>query len=529
MERKFIFVTGGVLSSLGKGILSSSIAKILKAKTNAAISLMKIDPYLNCDAGTLNPFEHGEVFVTRDGHECDLDLGNYERFLDVPAVKEQNLMMGAIYRELADKERHGDFLGKTVQLIPHATDAIKKRIRQCAEKTNSDVLVVEIGGTIGDMESEIVIESARQMKYEAKPGDVLFIHLALVPTIITGEEKTKPLQHSVTALLSRGIMPDLIVGRTAEMLKSESKIKIARQCNVREEDVFCSPNANTIYGVPLILEKQHMGKSIANKLGLMPTNENGLSEWRALVENMQNLTDTVKIAVVGKYAHSKDAYMSVFEALTHAGVHAGVKVDAQLIDAEKEENLSKKLVDFDGFIVPGGFGSRAVEGKIKTIKYCRENDRPFLGICYGFQLSVIEIARNVLELKGADTTENNPSTPYPVIDLLPEQKNVRDKGATMRLGAKKTLLKQNTMAFDIYDSVEILKRFRHRFEMNPLYVEKLQNAGVVFSGTDETKEIMKVLELKNNKFFFGTQYHPEFDSRLERPEEAFLELVKAAK
>lgn len=529
MERKFVFVTGGVLSSLGKGILSSSIAKMLKAKTSASVSLMKIDPYLNCDAGTLNPFEHGEVFVTQDGHECDLDLGNYERFLDVNAVKEQNLMMGSIYKELAERERRGDFLGKTVQLIPHATDTTKRKIRQCADKTNSDILVVEIGGTIGDMESEIVIESARQMKYEERQGNVIFVHLALVPTIVTGEEKTKPLQHSVTALLSRGIMPDLIVGRSVEMLKPDSKIKIARQCNVREEDVFCSPNASTIYAVPLILEEQGMDKKIAEKLMVERAKPTGLTEWRTLVEKMLGLKDEINIAVVGKYAHAKDAYMSVFEALTHAGVHAGVRVNAELIDAEKEENLARKLVDYNGFVVPGGFGSRAVQGKIQAIKYCRENNRPLLGICYGFQLSIIEIARNVLELKEADTTENNPATLHPVIDLLPEQREVADKGATMRLGVKKTLIKPSTTAFSIYNSTEIYKRFRHRFEMNPNYVEKMQDAGVVFSGTDERQEIMKVLELKGRGFFFGTQYHPEFDSRLEKPEEAFLQLVKAAK
>ncbi len=524
--RKFIFVTGGVLSSLGKGILASSIAKILKHKDGHQVSLMKIDPYLNCDAGTLNPFEHGEVFVTQDGHECDLDLGNYERFTDVYSIREQNLMMGRVYRSLVEKERSGDYLGKTVQLIPHATNEIKKSIKQCAEKTKSEILVVEIGGTVGDIEGEVVLEAARQMKYEA-PNDVLFIHLALVPTIITGEEKTKPIQHSVRALQARGITPSLLIARTTNHLATDSRKKIAMQCSVDETDIYFSPNVASIYKLPILLEKQEIDKTIAKKFDIKTSNNEKFEEWKKLVEKLEQCTDEVNIAVVGKYAASKDAYMSVFEALTHAGAHNNVKVNGKLIDATQVD--STNLKDYHGFVIPGGFGGRAVEGKIKAIKHSRENNAPLLGICYGFQLTVVEMARNVLGWQDANTTEIDQNTGHPVIDLLPEQKNVKEKGATMRLGVKKTLIKKDTQAYKIYNSEVIYKRFRHRWEMNPAYVENMKDAGITFSGTDETGKINKVLEVKNHPFLFGIQFHPEFDSRLERPEESFFELVKQSK
>jgi len=528
VSRKFIFVTGGVLSSLGKGILASSIAKILKHKDGHNVSLMKIDPYLNCDAGTLNPFEHGEVFVTQDGHECDLDLGNYERFLDVFAIKEQNLMMGQVYKSLVEKERKGDYLGKTVQLIPHATNEVKKLIKLSGEKTNCEVLVVEIGGTVGDIESEVVLEAARQMKYEDSEN-VLFIHLALVPTIITGEEKTKPMQHSVRALQARGITPDLLIARTTNHMSETSKEKLALQCSVREEDIYFSPNVDTIYRLPLTLETQGIDQTICNKFKLPTSNGEKFQEWKALIKKFENCKDEVDIGVVGKYATSKDAYMSVFEALTHAGVHNNVKVNSHLIDATDVESQKASLKNMDGIVIPGGFGGRAVEGKIKAIQYCRENNKPLLGICYGFQLSIVEIARNVIGWKDANTSEINENTKHPVIDLLPEQKNISDKGATMRLGVKKTLLKPNTVAHSIYKSEVIYKRFRHRWEMNPDYVKDLEDAGVIFSGTDEIGKINKVLELKNHPFLFGVQFHPEFDSRLERPEESFVKLIEASK
>ncbi len=527
MKRKYIFVTGGVLSSLGKGIVASSIAKLVKHKTSAKASLMKIDPYLNCDAGTLNPFEHGEVFVTRDGYECDLDLGNYERFLNDFAIKEQNLMMGQIYRNLVEKERRGTYLGKTVQLIPHATNEIKEKIKLCGEKTQCDILVIEIGGTVGDIESEIVLEAARQMKYE-EGENVLFVHLALLPKILTGEEKTKPMQHSVRALHARGISPDFLIGRTVKQMEKNSKTKLALQCNVNEESIYCSPNLTSVYKLPLVLEEQEMDQAIIAKLKLQNHGE-GLNELKQLIEKMENLNDTINIAVVGKYAYSNDAYASVFESLIHAGVHNDVKVNSTLVDSTQVEDEKIKLKDFNGFVIPGGFGARGVEGKIKTIQHARENNAPLLGICYGFQLSIVEIARNVLNLKDANSTEINEKTLYPVIDLLPEQKKIRDKGATMRLGVQETIVKKGTTAFKIYKQEKILKRFRHRWEMNPKYVEKMQDAGIVFSGENTGHTIKKILELKDHAFFFGTQFHPEFDSRLEKPEEAFYQLVRESK
>ncbi|MFH0713495.1 MAG: CTP synthase [Candidatus Micrarchaeota archaeon] len=528
MKRNFIFITGGVLSSLGKGILASSIAKILRAKNNHNASLMKIDPYLNCDAGTLNPFEHGEVFVTRDGRECDLDVGNYERFLNAFAIKEQNLMMGEVYKELSEKERRGDYLGKTVQLIPHATNLIKRKIRECGEKTNCDTLIIEIGGTVGDIESDIVLDAARQMKYE-EGDNVRFIHLALLPIIITGEEKTKPMQHSVRALQARGITPDVLIARTTREMNEESRIKLALQCSVNPNNIYYSPNASTIYKVPLILEAQGIDVALSKQLQIPIKDGEDFQKWRELVEKIENTTDEINIAVVGKYAKAKDAYASIFEALLHAGVHNDVKVNGFLLDATEVESDNTTLKDYDGVIIPGGYGGRAVEGKINAIKYCRENNLPMLGICYGFQLAIVEIARHQLNWPDANTTEIDEKTTHPVIDLLPEQKLIKNKGATNRLGAKKVLIKQNTLAFQLYQTTEIQKRFRHRWEMNPEYVSQLIDTGVTFSGTDETGKIQKVLELKNHPFFFGVQYHPEFDSRLEQPEESFSQLIKASK
>ncbi len=529
MDRKFIFVTGGVLSSLGKGIFASSIAKILKSKHGLQASLMKIDPYLNTDAGTLNPFEHGEVFVTRDGFECDLDLGNYERYLNEYAVRDQNLMMGTVYQAVLDKERKGDYLGKTVQSVPHVTDEIKRRIKETAKKTNSEVLVVEIGGTVGDIESEIVLEAIRQMKFETNT-QAFYIHLGLMPAIITGEEKTKPLQHSIKALMSRGITPDLVVARSTKMISKNAREKIAQQSSVRIEDVFCSPNAATIYKVPVILDEQKISERILEKLQIKSKPSKEFDEWKKLVDKLENLKDEVKIAVVGKYAGSKDAYMSLFEALTHAGLENNVKVTADLLDAQElEKELSQVLTNYDGVVVPGGFGGRALEGKINAVKYCREQKVPILGICYGFQMQVIETARNILGWTDAHTTECNPDTTKPVIHILPDKKDVINLGGTLRLGVKKTKLTKGSNAAKIYAASEIEKRFRHRYEMNPDYVKDLEKAGITFSGCDEQGRLMKVLERNDHPFFFGVQYHPEFDSRLEHAEESFAALVKAAK
>ncbi|MCX6767620.1 MAG: CTP synthase [Candidatus Micrarchaeota archaeon] len=545
---KFIFVTGGVLSSLGKGILVSSLARLLKGHLSSLgkgilvsslarllkghgvnASAMKIDPYLNCDAGTLNPFEHGEVFVTNDGFECDLDVGNYERFLDIFVRSEQNFMMGSVYKTIVEEERRGGFLGKTVQLIPHATNEIKRRIRLAAGVTGCDVLFVEIGGTVGDIESEIVLEAARQMKFDGKHGDVVFVHLALVPRIITGEQKTKPFQHSVKALLSRGITPDILVARSDEMVSEAAKEKISLQCNVRKEDVFCSPSLKNIYALPLVLQEQGIHLNIAAKMGLK-LKKKDLKQWTALVKKMDALAEKgrkVSVGVVGKYATMKDTYMSIFEAIRHAGLANGVCAEGVLIDSDDIESKKTDLNGFDALLVPGGFGSRGVEGKITAIRFAREKKKPLLGICYGFQLSVIEFARNVLGWKDADTTENNSRTRHPVIDILPEQKTVKEKGGTMRLGAQKTLVKPGTLAHKMYGANEIWKRHRHRYEVNPDAIGELEKAGLVFSGRSGDGRKMEILELPG-QCFIGSQYHPEFDSRLGRPEPMFNALVKAA-
>ncbi len=526
---KYVFVTGGVLSSLGKGILASSIAKLLK-QGGVKATCMKIDPYLNCDAGTLNPFEHGEVFVTRDGFECDLDVGNYERFLDEFAVKEQNLMMGAVYKTVVEKERRGEYLGKTIQLIPHATNEIKARIRNCARVTGADVLVVELGGTVGDIESEVVLEAAREMNFEEPPQAVTFIHVALAPTITTGEVKTKPMQHSVKALLARGITPNFLVARSDRMISQAIKEKIALFCNVRDENVFCSPTAESIYEVPLLLEKQGINERLSERMGLKDGKPE-LKEWTGLVESLKDAKKgpVVKIGVIGKYAVAKDAYMSVFEALSHAGAVAGVFVDAELVDSEAIEKYgAAELSGYHGLLVPGGFGGRGVEGKMMAVRHARENGVPYLGICYGLQLAIIETARNAIGWKDANTTENDEATKHPVIDFLPEQRGISEKGGTMRLGAYDVDVRKGTKAFELYKSEKIVKRFRHRYEINPEFVPDLEKAGWVFSGRDPKREIMKIGELKGHPFFVGTQAHPEFDSRLEAPEPLYLGFVKAA-
>ncbi|MFH0971371.1 MAG: CTP synthase [Candidatus Micrarchaeota archaeon] len=528
---KFIFVTGGVLSSLGKGTLVASIARILQ-NAGVKVSAMKVDPYLNSDAGTLNPYEHGEVFVTRDGFECDLDLGNYERFLDIYATKEQNMMMGSVYKAVVDKERKGEFLGTTVQLIPHATNEIKGRFRNAAKATGAEVLVIEIGGTVGDIESDVVFEAARQMRFEnGENPSVLFVHLALVPRITTNEHKTKPMQHSVKALLSKGITPDILVARSDTMISEGVKKKISLMCNVLPDSVFCSPNIDNIYKLPKMLREQGIRGIIAKKLELK-LKEDGKDEWGPLLEKWGKCKDERKIAVVGKYAQTtKDTYMSVFEALKHAAVHAGVKANLVLVNSEDVEKNAVDLKQFHGFLIPGGFGPRGAEGKISVIKYARENNVPLLGICYGLQLSVIEYGRHVLGLGGANSTEINPETKYPVIDLLPEQKTIDEKGGTMRLGAHDVKIMEGTRAFELYKHEQknhiVFKRFRHRYEVTPEYVERLEKAGMVFSGKDPKREIMKVVELPKHRFFMGCQYHPEFDSRLQRPEPLYYGFLKA--
>lgn len=531
---KYVFVTGGVLSSLGKGILSSSIARLLKSR-GVKTACMKIDPYLNADAGTLNPFEHGEVFVTQDGFECDLDVGNYERFLDVHAKKEQNLMMGTVYSAVIEAERKGDYLGTTVQLIPHVTNELKKKIREVAKVTGCDLLVVEIGGTVGDIESDVVMEAARQMRFEeaerhGRNSRVAFVHLALVPTLSSGEQKTKPMQHSVKALLSRGIQPDFIVARCKSPLDETRRSKISIFCNVWKEDVFHSPDLENIYELPSVLEEQGMHEQLAKMLDIELSSSRGeaMKEWDSLIEEERKAKVVKKVAVIGKYASSKDAYMSVFESISHAGIACGVKAVGELIDSEALEKGKASLEGFDAFIVPGGFGGRGVEGKIQAIKLAREKNLPYLGICYGMQMAVIEVARDVLGFKDANTSEVDEKTKHAVIDILPEQKKVEKKGGTMRLGVQKTLIEKGTIAHDLYKSTEIMKRHRHRFEVNPEFIEQLEKkGGVKFSGKSEDGLKMEILEIPGHKYFTGCQYHPEFDSRLGKPEPLFYGLIKA--
>lgn len=513
------------MSGLGKGILASSLAKLLNVR-GVKVAQMKIDPYLNCDAGTLNPFEHGEVFVTRDGFECDLDLGNYERFLNVISVREQNLMMGSAYASVIEKERRGDYLGKTMQVIPHVTNEIKHRIEKAAEVTGCDLLIVEVGGTVGDIESDVVFEAVRQMKFERERGETAFIHVALVPLAITGEEKTKPLQHSVKALLSRGIASDFLVARSNNKIKEETRKKIALFCNVKKECVFYSPNLNSVYKLPGLLEEQCMDEAVAMKMGL-DLGEADWGEWKQLVKKIGSGKVKKRVAVIGKYANMKDTYKSVFAALAHAAVHNNIELDDVLVNAEEIEKGKVDLKGFDAFVVPGGFGSRGVEGIITAIKYAREHDIPYLGLCYGMQLAVIEFARNAMGWADANTTEINPDTKHPVVCILPEKDGLENLGGTLRLGAHDVTVIKGTQAFATYGKETISKRFRHRYEINPDIVPELEAKGIKFSGRDPKREIMKLMEIPGKKFFLATQYHPEFDSRLEKPEPLFDALLKA--
>jgi CTP synthase len=526
---KYVFVTGGVLSSVGKGIVTSSIGKMLQAR-GLKVTVIKIDPYVNVDAGTMNPYMHGEVYVTDDGGETDLDLGWYERFLDLNLQIENNITTGLVYKAVIEKERRGDFLGRCVQIVPHLTDEIKSRIRSVAKRSNVDVTLTEVGGTVGDIEGLPFLEAIRQMRLEEGFENTLYVHVALVPILdVTKEMKTKPLQHSVNELRRIGIQPDTIVARCPEMIDSESLRKIALFGTIPENAVFCSYTVESIYQVPLILDEQGMGDFICKRLGFSDRKPD-FKEWRNFVDNVLNPEYEVKIALVGKYAGLADSYVSMTEALRHAGAACKAKVCIHYIEAEKFEQNPKSieiLRDFDGIFVPYGFGPRGTEGKIMAIKFARENDVPFLGICYGFQLAVIEFACHVCELNEANSTEINPNSPYPVIDLMPEQRGIEIKGATMRLGAHKIIIKPNTMAYALYKSEEIYERHRHRFEVNLDYLETLEKNGLVFSGKSADSRRMEILEMPDHFFFFASQFHGEFKSRPGRPDPEYYGFVKA--
>jgi CTP synthase len=520
---KFVFVTGGVMSGLGKGITAASTGRLLE-NAGFDVTAVKIDPYLNVDAGTMNPYQHGEVYVLKDGGEVDLDLGNYERFLDADMTFDQNITTGKLYKNVIEKERAGDYLGKTVQIIPHITDDIKRRVREAA--AGHDVCLIEVGGTVGDIEGGPYYEAIRQFAHEEKDEDVLLAHVTLVPYSKNGEQKTKPTQHSVKELRSIGLQPDIVVGRCEDELDADTKEKIALFCDVPTEAVFSNPDVEDIYHVPLMVEEEGLDEYVMEELGIaeraLPEPERG-SQWRDLVTRKRS--GTVTVALVGKYA-LEDAYLSIHEALKHAGLEHGVEVEVLWVDAEEMANThEQRLREADGIVVPGGFGTRGTGEKIAAARYARENDVPFLGLCLGFQMAVIEYARHVCGLDGAHSTEMEPDTSHPVIGLLPEQYDVEDLGGTMRLGAHETDIEAETLAATLYGE-SCTERHRHRYEVNPEYIEQLESAGLQFSGRANNR--MEILELPSHPFFFGTQFHPEFRSRPGRASPPFVGLLDAA-
>ncbi len=528
---KYIAVTGGVLSGLGKGIAASSIGRLLKAR-GFKVTAIKIDPYLNVDAGTMNPYQHGEVFVLGDGGEVDLDLGNYERFLDEALSSEHNITTGKVYLSVINKERDGKYLGKTVQIIPHITDEIKRRIRRVARESRADITIVEVGGTVGDIESMPFLEALRQMhREEGGHANFLFIHTTLVPILGTvGEPKTKPTQHSVKELRAIGIAPDIILARSEKPLPRDIKRKISMFCDVPERAVISAQDVNSIYEVPLNFEKQGLTDYIIERMGLNNGYEEDIREWERFVKRLKNTKGEVEIAIVGKYTGLKDSYISHKQALIHCSAETGVGVKMRWLEAEDIER--GKAEDFlegvDGIVIPGGFGNRGIEGKMMAIRYARENGIPFLGICLGFQLATIEFARNVLGMKGADSTEFDKNTPYPVIDLLPEQLEVKKMGGTMRLGEQKVIIQKGSTAHKLYGKTEISERHRHRYEVNPDFIDDIQEGGFIFTGKDEEGIRMEIGELEEHPYFIATQFHPEFKSRPMKPAPVYLGLLKAA-
>jgi CTP synthase len=528
---KYIVVTGGVMSGLGKGITMASIGRILKDRGYKIVPI-KIDPYINIDAGTMNPYQHGEVYVLGDGTEVDLDLGHYERFMDVDLRREHNITTGVVYSAVIERERRGEYLGQTVQIIPHVTNEIKARIREVATKSGADVCLVEIGGTVGDIESMPFLEAVRQMKLEEHENDFLFVHVTLVPFTALKEQKTKPTQHSVKALRELGLQPDIIVCRGKETLKEDVKNKIAMFCNVKKEAVITARDTEEIYEVPLLLEDEGISSYIMEKMQLEQLKED--HEWERMVERRKLSYEgkKVMIAIVGKYAELEDSYLSIKEAMKHGATELGCRVETKWIEAEDLEGEEKDVDSFfkgvHGVLVPGGFGVRGAEGKIKAIEYARVNKIPFLGLCFGFQLAVIEAARNIAKLKDANSSELC-ETPHPVIDLLEEQREVVEKGGTMRLGDSEVFIKENTLAEEMYVKREIVERHRHRYEVNPAYIKKLEEGGMIFSGVDRSGTRMEILEFSTDKhpFFFATQFHPEFRSRPSKPSPPFKAFLEA--
>lgn len=529
MTTKHIFVTGGVVSSLGKGITAASLGRLLKSR-GLKVTLQKLDPYLNVDPGTMSPFQHGEVYVTDDGAETDLDLGHYERFIDESLSRDSNVTAGSVYQTLINKERHGDFLGGTVQVIPHVTNEIKSRINRLAEESGADVVITEVGGTVGDIESLPFIEAIRQLRKDKGRENVCYVHVTLIPYLNASKElKTKPTQHSVAELRSIGVVPDFIVCRSDRELNDDIIRKIALFCDVDNDSVLTALDMPSIYAIPKALREQHFDEKVIKRLGLSAA-EPEMTDWDRYVERAATLDGTVRIALVGKYVSLPDAYLSVHEALIHAGVFHGHKVDVQWVDSEEIEptEVETVLAGFDGILVPGGFGMRGSEGKIAAARYARENKVPYLGICLGMQMAVAEFARNVAGLDKANSVEFDPATPNPVVDLMREQEGVEDLGGTMRLGSYPCKVVPGTKGYEAYGSENITERHRHRFEINNDYRTRLEEAGLVISGVSPDGKLVEMIELKDHPWFVGSQGHPEFKSRPTRPAPLFRDFIGAS-
>jgi len=525
---KYVFVTGGVTSSLGKGIISASLAKLLQAR-GYSVTIQKLDPYINIDPGTLNPYEHGECFVTDDGAETDLDLGHYERFLNVPTSQANNITTGRIYQAVIEKERRGEFLGKTVQVIPHITDEIKDRIQEVSKEGKFDIVITEIGGTVGDIESLPYVEAVRQMLWEFE-NDCIVVHLTLVPYLAAaGELKTKPTQHSVKQMMELGVQPDILCCRTEYELDLNLRRKIAKFCNVSMNAVIESRDANSIYDVPLLMQTEELDKVVLEKLGLPTKSSPNLSNWKSFLETLKNPDNEVTIGLIGKYVELKDSYKSISESIIHAGVANSTKVHVHWIHSEKltKSNVKKELKGLNGILVAPGFGSRGIAGKIEAVQFARENNIPFFGICLGMQCAVIEFARNVLNLDDAHTTEIDESTKHPVISMMEEQKTIANMGGTMRLGAFKCQLKPKTKASHAYNIDKVSERHRHRYEFNNLYLKDFEKAGMIASGKNPKSGLVEIIEIPNHPWFVGTQFHPEYKSTVDNPHPLFVSFIQA--
>ncbi len=528
-DTKYIFVTGGVTSSLGKGIISASLAKLLQAR-GYTVTIQKLDPYINIDPGTLNPYEHGECYVTEDGAETDLDLGHYERFLNIRTSQANNVTTGRIYKSVIEKERKGEYLGDTVQVIPHITDEIKQSIKLLGEKNQYDFVLTEIGGTVGDIESLPYVEAIRQLKYEMGKN-CLVIHLTLVPYLAAAKElKTKPTQHSVKTMLEYGVQPDILVCRTEKHLNQSIKDKIALFCNIDNSSVIESLDTNSIYNVPLLMQKEELDRVVLKKINLDFREVPDLSEWKTFLHRLENPKKNIKIGLIGKYGELIDSYKSIIESLIHAGTVNDCKIDLKLIQSEQinKKNISDKLKDLSGILVAPGFGNRGIDGKILTANYARSNKIPFFGVCLGMQCAVIEFARNVLNLKDAHSTEMNTETPYPVIDIMEEQKKITMKGGTMRLGSYPCDIKPQSKVFSIYKQKQILERHRHRYEFNNSYLDDFENHGMKASGINPDANLVEIIELNNHPWFIGVQFHPEYKSTVAKPHPLFVKFVEAS-